>query len=80
MVRDFGIQCDEVRARLRSQITQWSTQDSCHDDRCKYEVSIFNYHELKIVTCIKTRKVIKNKESIFEYYYNVIKYVRSWVH
>lgn len=57
MVRDFGIQCDEVRARLRSQITQWSTQDSCHDDRCKYEVStIFNYHERKIVTYLLKRE------------------------
>lgn len=43
MFRDFGIQCDEVRARLRSQIIQWSTQHSCHDDRCKYEASIFSH-------------------------------------
>lgn len=51
-VRDFGIQCDEVRARLRSQIIQWSTQQSCHDDRCKYEASIFSCHERNKVTCI----------------------------
>nr|XP_022310567.1 uncharacterized protein LOC111115935 [Crassostrea virginica] len=34
----FGVQCNEVRAKLTSQVTQWSDSGDCPDDRCKYEI------------------------------------------
>ncbi|XP_034310396.2 uncharacterized protein [Magallana gigas] len=62
---DFGIQCDEVRARLRSQIIQWSTQHSCHDDRCKYELLLEDVDTLRAKHTATSFHYINDIEFIF---------------